>query len=64
MGNMLSFMDIYKKSDYAGRNGDFLEVTFELARFVRRCLDFKSMETGSLLSSFSLKNSQYTSSNN
>lgn len=53
---MLSFMDIYQKSDYAGWNGDFLEVTYELARFIRRCLDFKSMEDGPLLSSFRLKN--------
>ena len=49
MGNMLTFMDIYKKSDYAGQNGDFMEVVYELARFMRRVLDFKSMERGSLL---------------
>lgn len=43
---MLTFIDIYQKTELAGRNGDYLEVTYEVARFIRRCLDFKSMERG------------------
>lgn len=39
-------MDIYAKTELAGRNGDYLEVTYQVARFIRRCLDFKSMERG------------------
>ena len=50
MGNTLSFMDIYEKTEIASRNGDFLQVTYQMARFIRRCLDFKSMERGSLQS--------------
>lgn len=51
MGNMLTFMDIYEKSKEAGSHGDFLSVVYELSRLIRRCVDFKSMERGTLLSS-------------
>ena len=41
---MLTFIDIYEKTQVAARNGDYLQVTYQVARFIRRCLDFKSME--------------------
>lgn len=50
-GNMLTFIDIYNKTVIASNNGDFLVVITQLARFVRRMLDFKSMQRASLASS-------------
>lgn len=47
-GNILTFMDIYNKTVIASRNGDFLTTIEELARFVRRVLDFKSMQRATL----------------
>jgi hypothetical protein len=43
MGNILSFVDIYEKTYYAAENGDFLTVVYQVARLVRRLMDFKSM---------------------
>lgn len=49
-------MDIYNKTVIASRNGDFLTTIEELARFVRRVLDFKSMQRASLYVKDTLKN--------
>ena len=47
MGNMLSFMDIFNKSEIASNNGDYLTVSFQLGRFARKVLDFKTMTRAS-----------------
>lgn len=48
MGNFLSFIDIYEKTYVAAENGDFLAVVYQIARLVRRLMDFHSMQRGSL----------------
>ena len=40
MGNFLSFIDIYEKTETAAENGDFLAVVYQIARLVRRIMDF------------------------
>lgn len=49
MGNILSFVDIYDKTYYAADNGDFLTVVYQVARLVRRLMDFKSMQREALV---------------
>ena len=49
MGNILSFVDIYEKTYYAAENGDFLTVVYQVARLVRRLMDFKSMQREALV---------------
>ncbi len=41
-------MDIYNKTTIASENGDFLTVIEQLARLVRRLMDFQSMQRESL----------------
>jgi hypothetical protein len=48
MGNMLSFVDIYDKTYYAAQNGDYLAVVYQVARLVRRLMDFQSMQRAGL----------------
>jgi hypothetical protein len=48
MGNFLSFIDIYEKTEIAAENGDFLAVVYQIARLIRRIMDFQSMQRGSL----------------
>ena len=48
MGNFLSFMDIYEKTEVAAENGDFLTVVYQIARLIRRLMDFESMQRASL----------------
>jgi hypothetical protein len=48
MGNFLSFIDIYEKTEIAAENGDFLSVVYQIARLIRRIMDFHSMQRGSL----------------
>lgn len=43
MGNFLTFIDIYQKMAVASDNGDYLSVVYQISRFARRLLDFKSM---------------------
>ena len=50
MGNFLSFMDIYEKTEVAAENGDFLTVVYQVARLIRRLMDFESMQRASLMS--------------
>jgi hypothetical protein len=40
MGNFLSFIDIYEKTETAAENGDFLAVVYQIARLIRRIMDF------------------------
>jgi len=49
MGNILSFVDIYEKTYYAAENGDFLTVVYQVARLIRRLMDFKSMQREALV---------------
>ena len=46
---MLTFIDIYNKTTIAAENGDFLLVIEQMARFVRRVLDFDSMQRETLI---------------
>lgn len=48
-GNILTFIDIYDKALTAQQNGDFLMMITQLARFVRRILDFRSMQRETLV---------------
>ncbi|CDW83524.1 UNKNOWN [Stylonychia lemnae] len=52
-GNILTFIDIYDKALTAQQNGDFLMMIEQLARFVRRLLDFKSMQRETLINDLS-----------
>jgi hypothetical protein len=51
MGNFLSFIDIYNKTTIAAENGDYMTVVFQLARLVRRIIDFRTMEREVLIRS-------------
>eukprot|EP00347_Sterkiella_histriomuscorum_P009733 403340092 len=50
-GNMLTFINIYNQTVIASRNGDFLVVIEQMARFVRRLIDFRSMQRETLVKS-------------
>ena len=54
MGNLLSFIDIYNKVYVAAENGDYLTVVNQLARLIRRLMDFRSMQRESLAVAHSL----------
>lgn len=54
MGNFLSFIDIYNKVYVAAENGDFLTVVNQMARLLRRLMDFRSMQRESLVVASSL----------
>lgn len=48
MGNYLSFIDIYNKITVAAAAGDYQTVVYQVARLVRRLLDFDSMQNSGL----------------
>jgi hypothetical protein len=49
MGNYLSFIDIYNKITVAAAAGDYQTVVYQVARLVRRLLDFDSMQNSALM---------------
>jgi hypothetical protein len=51
MGNYLSFIDIYNKITVAAAAGDYQTVVYQVARLVRRLLDFDSMENSAFIES-------------
>ena len=48
VGNVITFSDIYQKTKEAGAAEDYLTVTYETGRFIRRLLDFEPTEQGAL----------------